>query len=239
MRRLIFTIFCIGMIIFISGCTESQPKELGKNVTAEQAAVSTTLDEHKVDTGKGAKNVANTSLSGRFGENQIWSGEILITGDTTINGDLTILPGTVVRFVVGDDIGWGNEISPDGYNDMDPTRLKNYEITHSDLIVNGKLAAKGTSEKRIVFTSAASSPNYADWVGIHLAADRSIMEYCIVEWARNGISLGYNTPNTIIRNNIINYTFWGSISSGQSSAQIYNNEIWEAGHEGIDVQGGN
>jgi len=65
------------------------------------------------------------------------------------------------------------------------------------------------------------------------------MEYCVVEWSRHGIGLGHNTPNTIIRNNIINYTFWGSISSGYSSAQIYDNEIWESGHEGIDVQGGN
>ena len=64
------------------------------------------------------------------------------------------------------------------------------------------------------------------------------MEYSIVEWSRHGIGLGNNIPNTIIRNNIINHTLWGSISSGYSSAQIYGNEIWESGHEGIDVQGG-
>jgi len=32
---------------------------------------------------------------------------------------------------------------------------------------------------------------------------------------------------------------WGSISTGWSSAQVYDNEIYECGHEGIDVQGGN
>lgn len=185
------------------------------------------------------KNFKDTSLSGKFHENQIWSGEILITGDTHIDGDLTILPGTVVKFAVGDDVGWGNEVAPDGYNDLDPTRLKSYEIMHSDLVVNGKLIARGTPDKRIIFTSAASKPNYADWLGIHVGFDRSVMEYCIVEWSRHGISLGSNTPNTIIRNNIINYTFWGSISSGFSSSQIYDNEIWESGHEGIDIQGGN
>ncbi len=244
MKRLIFTIFCIGMIISISGCIASQTKGLSNGNVSEEtpADVSTTMEKPKEiikDTGKTAKEVENSSLSGKFRENQIWSGEILITGDTTIDGDLTILPGTVVKFVVGDDVGWGDEVQPDGYNDLDPTRLKSYEITHSDLVINGKLTAKGTPDKRIVFTSAASSPNYADWVGIHLAADRSIMEYSIVEWSRNGISLGHNTPNTIIRNNIINYTFWGSVSSGFSSSQIYDNEIWESGHEGIDVQGGN
>ena len=33
--------------------------------------------------------------------------------------------------------------------------------------------------------------------------------------------------------------FLGGIGAGFSGAHIYNNEIWEAGHEGIDVQGGN
>jgi hypothetical protein len=171
------------------------------------------------------KHIKNTSISGKINENQIWSGDILITGDTHISGDLTILPGTTISFVVGDDVGWGNEIAPDGYNDLDPTRLKSYETTHSDLSVTGKLIAKGTPDKKIRFTSAAAKPDYADWVGIHVGADNSIMEYCIIEWSRHGIGLGNNIPNTIIQNNIINYTFWGSISSGHSSAQIYNNEI--------------
>ncbi|HLD56786.1 MAG TPA: putative Ig domain-containing protein [archaeon] len=195
-------------------------------ITVEPPAESTT------------KHFENTSLSGKSRENQIWSGEILIIGDTHIDGDLTILSGTVVKFAVGDNVGWGNEILPDGYNDLDPTRLKNYEVTHSDISVSGKLIAKGTPDKRIIFTSAASKPDYADWVGIHIGADKSIMEYSIVEWSRHGIGLGNNIPNTIIRNNIINHTLWGSISSGYSSAQIYGNEIWESGHEGIDVQGG-
>jgi parallel beta-helix repeat protein len=186
-----------------------------------------------------AKHVENTSLSGNYHENQIWNGKILITGDTHIDGDLTILPGTVVKFVVGDNIGWGIENPPDGYNDLDPTRLKNYDTTHSQLVVNGKLTAKGAPDKKIIFTSASSKPNYADWVGIHVGSDRSIVEYCLVEWSRNGIALESNTPHTIIRNNTIKHTLWGSICTGHSSAQIYNNEIWESGHEGVDVQGGN
>ncbi|MFH0832786.1 MAG: right-handed parallel beta-helix repeat-containing protein [Candidatus Aenigmatarchaeota archaeon] len=250
MRKLFFItplLILILIIIFISGCVEKSEAPTNDTDVEElpteesQTDVNTTLDEKEAidDALKNAKRVENTSISGKFHENQLWSGEILITGDTHIDGDLTILPGTVVRFVVGDDVGWGNEVPPDGYNDLDPTRLKSYEITHSDLVVNGKLKAIGTPDKRIIFTSEASKPNYADWVGIHVGADRSIMEYCVVEWSRHGIALGPNTPNTVIKNNIINYTFWGSISSGFSSSQIYGNEIWESGHEGIDVQGGN
>jgi len=177
-------------------------------------------------------------ITGDFRGDQTWSGEILVTGDVRIGGDLTILPGSVVRFAVQDDRQLGEEIPPDGYNDLDPTRLLEYEKTHSGLYISGKLTAVGTPDEQILFTSAAEEPNYADWVSIGFGGDGSIIEYCIVEWARNGITPGRDQPNTIIRNNVINYTLWGSISSGFSGAHIYNNEIWESGHEGIDVQGG-
>lgn len=170
---------------------------------------------------------------------QIWSGEKLITGDVFIEGNLTILPGTIVRFVVGDDQHSGEEIKADGFNDLDPTRLLEYEKTHSGLYVAGKLIAIGTPDEKILFTSAAKEPNYADWVSIGFGGDGSIIEYSIVEWSRNSITPGRNQPNTIIRNNVIRNTFWGGIGAGFSGAHIYNNEIWEAGHEGIDVQGGN
>ena len=186
---------------------------------------------------QGSKSSQN--ISGRFRGDQTWSGEILITGDVGIGGNLTILPGTVVRFDIGDDQHSGEEIGPDGFNDSDPTRLIEYEKTHSGLYVSGKLIAVGTSDKQIVFTSAAEKPNYADWVSIGFGGDGSIIEYCIVEWSRNSITPGRNQPNTIIRNNVVRNTFWGAIGAGFSGAHVYNNEIWEAGHEGIDVQGGN
>ena len=41
---------------------------------------------------------ANAKISGRYFGNQIWSGEITITGDTEILGNLTVLPSTVIKF---------------------------------------------------------------------------------------------------------------------------------------------
>ncbi len=182
---------------------------------------------------------SSQGMSGGFRGDQTWSGEILITGDVGIDGNLTILPGTVVRFAVGDDQNSGEEIGPDGFNDLDPTRLLEYEKAHSSLYVTGKLIAAGTADEWIVFTSAAKEPNYADWVSLGFGGDGSLVEYSLVEWSRNSISPGRDQPNTIIRNNMIKNTFWGAIGGGYSGAHIYNNEIWEAGHEGIDVQGGN
>lgn len=187
----------------------------------------------------GAKKVYNTTISGIFDESQIWSGEILITGDTTIKKDLTILPGTIVKFVVGDSEQQGNEIAADGYNDLDPTRLSNYTKTHSALTILGKLTAKGSPENKILFTSASENKKIADWEALNPFGDGSIVENSIIEYSRNGLSPGDKPmPNSIFRKNVIRYTFWGAISSGHSSSQIYENEIYECGHEGIDVQGG-
>lgn len=183
------------------------------------------------------KEIHNTAVSGRYNGDQIWSGEILVTGDVGIGGTLTILPGTIIKFKVSDDTNHGEEVPADGYNDLDPTRLREYDQTHSSIYA-GKIIASGTPDNKIVFTSAAEEPNYADWVSIG-GGDGSLFEYAIVEWSRNGITLDRDSPNTIVRYNVINYTYWGSISSGFSGAKMYSNEIWESGHECIDVQGGN
>lgn len=187
----------------------------------------------------GTTTISYQSLSGEFNENQIWSGEITITGDTAIEGDLTILPGTVIKFKVQDDENAGEEVEADGYNDHDPTRLDEYEKTHSVLAVMGRLMAKGTPDERILFTSDSEEPYYADWISVNVEKDGSLVEYCILEWSRNGISLGGDKqPNTIIRNNIINHSFWTGVCTDDSGGQVYNNEIWDAGHEGVDVQNG-
>ncbi len=186
------------------------------------------------------ENVSNQNVSGVVGRSQVWNGEILITGDTVVLGDLTVMPGTEVRFAVGDDQQAGYETPADGFNDLDPTRLLSYGKSHSSLTVLGKLIASGAPENKILFTSAAENPKIADWEAIYPQGDGSLIEYAVIEWSRNGISPGDEpTPNSIFRNNIIRYTMWGPVSTGWSSVQVYNNTIYECGHEGIDVQGGN
>jgi hypothetical protein len=193
------------------------------------------------ETGETYKECADDCVkSGVLDKGEVWGGTIHVTGDVLILKDLTILPGTIVGFAVQDDQRQGQEIAADGFNDLDPTRLVSYGKMHSSLTVVGKLIAAGTPEERIIFTSAAENPKIADWEVINPQGDGSLIEYATIEWSRGGISLGNDPkPNSIFRNNRIGYTMWGSISTGWSSAQVYDNEIYECGHEGIDVQGGN
>lgn len=181
------------------------------------------------------ENIANTNRSGMYLGNQIWAGEITITGDTNIIGNLTILPGTIVRFVVGDDTHSGDEVPPDGYNDRDPTRLKSYTTTHSSLFVYRKLIAQGTADRKITFTSVSQTPHLADWESLIFQGDGSILNNIIVEYNRNGINPISDQPHSVIQNSIVRHVLWGTISSAQSNIQIMNNNLSDCGHEGVDV----
>ena len=179
---------------------------------------------------------SNTKVTGFLFGNQVWSGEIYVTGDVAVLGDLMILPGTVIRFYVRDDQFKGDEVPADGFNDKDPTRLEIYTKTHSGLFVLKKLIAKGTPDQMIVFTSAAQKPDLADWEAIVFRGNGSIIENVIVEYTRNGINPIGEQPDSIIQNSISRHALWGAISAANSNIKIVNNHLSDAGHEGIDLK---
>ncbi len=179
---------------------------------------------------------SDISLSGISIGNQIWSGEIYVTGDIAIIGNLTVMPGTTVKFMVGDDRRRGDEVPADGFNDKDPTRLKSYTTSHSGLFVSGKLIAKGTPAGPVIFTSAAQQPDLADWEAIVFRGNGSIVDNITVEYTRNGINPIGKQPNSVIQNTISRHTMWGAISSANSNIRIVNNYLSDAGHEGIDLK---
>lgn len=178
----------------------------------------------------------NIKISGIYFGNQVWGGEVVVTGDIVILGNLAILPGTTVKFEVGDDRGWGDEVEKDGFNDDDPTRLKSYTTTHSSLFVLRKLIAQGTEDKQIIFTSNAEKPYLADWEAVVWQGDGSIIDNVVVEYTRNGLNPIGKQPNSIIQNSISRHSMWGAISASNSNIKIINNHLSDAGHEGIDLK---
>lgn len=178
----------------------------------------------------------NIKVSGIYFGNQVWSGGITITGDTEILGNLTIIPGTVVKFEVGDDRNSGDEVEKDGFNDNDPTRLKSYTTTHSSLFVLRRLIAKGTKNSQIIFTSSAEKPYLADWESIVWQGDGSIIDNVVVEYTRNGLNPVGRQPNSVIQNSASRHSMWGAISAANSNIKIINNYLSDAGHEGIDLK---
>jgi len=110
--------------------------------------------------------------------NENWSGKVHIIGDVIIaeDGVLTIEPGTTVKFSVRDHFRGGQD-----------TR-------RCELIVRGKLIAKGNKKRRITLTSDSmnrkqlASPKKAsagDWYGIRKEGKKAIteLESCQIKYA--------------------------------------------------------
>lgn len=120
-------------------------------------------------------------------EDTTWSGTVVLRGQNVVRRgvNLTIEPGTVIKFAWidedGDDIGDG------------------------ELTVEGRLIAKGTREKPILFTSAQESPKPKDWTFVQISVSKdSLVEHCIFEYAFSGLQVHYSTATihkSLFRNN--------------------------------------
>lgn len=109
----------------------------------------------------------------------VWEKEVIVAGDAEIDrgATLTVMPGTVVKFV---------KIDPDGPLNLYDTKPNNFP--GAELIIRGTLIAQGTKKSMIVFTSAEESPRPADWGAINFLDSRdNILEYCEVAYGYDGI----------------------------------------------------
>lgn len=101
-------------------------------------------------------------------EDVTWRGEVLVSGVVTVapQATLTIGPGAVVRFA-----------GPEGL-----------------LLVEGRVAASGTPEKPILFTSRFAEPAGGDWRGIVLLGSekKNLLENCRVEGAETGLDASFS-----------------------------------------------
>lgn len=118
----------------------------------------------------------------------VWQGEIHINGVISVKrgATLTIRPGTVIKFMRID-------------------RDRN-GIGDSEILVEGRLVARGAAEKRIVFTSAETKPGINDWSYLQfLASDPgNVIEQCQFEYAFAGIMIHFadvRISDCLFRNN--------------------------------------
>lgn len=108
-----------------------------------------------------------------------WSGNILLAGDVYVEpgATLTIAPGTVVRFKRIDET-----------SDLNMFDVDSPYYPQAELIIRGRLIARGTEKNKITFTSAEIDARPADWGAINfLGSSGSVVEYCKVMFGYNGI----------------------------------------------------
>ena len=115
------------------------------------------------------------TTSGAITGEETWEGTVFITGDVTVTGKLTILPGTIVKF--------------DSFID---DQVSGENTSRCELIIKGggNLVAEGTTDHPITFTSITGQAG--EWYGIVAKTDQIVLRYAVIEYAINGIFI-YNT----------------------------------------------
>jgi parallel beta-helix repeat protein len=142
---------------------------------------------------------------GSIDKDTTWSGTVVLRGQNVVKkgATLTILPGTVIKFVWIDD---------DGDN-----------IGDGELNVEGRIIARGTKDKMITFTSAQDKPKMKDWTFLMISVNKdSVVEYCKFEYAFTGVQVHYSTAT--IRNCLIQHNFEG-IRFSTTDVVIEHNDI--------------
>ena len=178
------------------------------------------------------------TTSGIITKDEIWSGEIHITGDITVPEEitLTIMPGTNIYVKANyDDTGIGEGHIIDEVTDIDPSTLPEYTQTHIKFNILGSLNAVGNPDNYIIFTSDAKEPYNTDWDGIIFEeSSQGELKYVIVEWVHTGPAL-HGTDNVKISHSIIRHTFWGGLHAFQNSPVFEHNVLDDIGHEAFDT----
>lgn len=106
----------------------------------------------------------------------VWAGEVLVKGVVSVKrgATLSIEPGAIIRFVKID-------------------RDQN-GIGDGEIMVEGRLLARGTADRKIVFTSAEEQPGRGDWSYVNIIAtegEPNQFEYCVFEYGYSGMQVHY------------------------------------------------
>lgn len=108
-----------------------------------------------------------------------WSGQVLVKGDVYVPPGitLTVAPGTTVSFRKIDET-----------SDRNLFGIDSPYYPQAELIVRGRLIARGTPQDNIVFTSAEIKAEPADWGAINfLGCDGNVISYAKILNAYNGV----------------------------------------------------
>lgn len=150
--------------------------------------------------------------SGKLKVDTVWQGLIEVEDKIIVPEGitLTIKPGTIIRF--------------------QKKGFKQYGFGDNRVYIQkgGKLVASGNPENFITFTSAERKPEPGDWHGLefHSEDDLSILEYCKVEYAYEGIASILSSPgisNCIISKNDKGLCFWQKSGPMINKNKITNN----------------
>ena len=112
-------------------------------------------------------------------KDSVWQGTVIVNGDIFVpkGVTLTVMPGTTVKFKRIDE-----------KSDQNMFGVVSPYYPEAELIVQGRIIAKGTDKKVIVFTSNEIDARPKDWGAINLLGSHdNIIENCKILFAYNGV----------------------------------------------------
>ncbi len=138
---------------------------------------------------------------------QTWSGKVIIDGVIQFGpkATLTVLPGTKVEFTRNDAHGIG--------------------IGENEIYIQGRLVAKGTADKPIVFTSAEKTKRPGDWGAVNIMVSQgkiNRLSHCIIEYGYRGFHMHFSKAS--ITDSSLRHNYMG-IQCQDSSLDIERCEI--------------
>lgn len=151
----------------------------------------------------GCAPVGPLQVRGKLFGDQLWQGEVLIAGDVTLpaGATLTILPGTVVRFLPADD-------SPGN-------RSEHPYFPGSELNIEGKLQAEGKPAAPIVFAAQNDADPPGSWGAVNFAeGSEGSVRYCIFRQADSAIhgrEARLNVDKSLFERNLVGIRFHSSV----------------------------
>lgn len=189
--------------------------------------------------------ISNAKVSGFHLRPEHWSGTITIVGDTSFAPwvTLTIAPGTKILFEKNPDradTDWTKFADAYIKDHHDPTGRIGYNQSHFDLVA--RIKAIGTKQQPIMFSSAQTKPEYADWDQLVLFGG-SVLDYVEVAYAHNGVYVGNDAALfsggkvVAISNSTIHDSLWSCIDIWSADATIKNNTVYHCWHQAIGVKG--
>jgi hypothetical protein len=242
MKKLLYLLMVV-LMIFLGACSELPGNEDASEKEPESAPEEEIVVEPEA--------IINRTTHGIISWDETWRGQIHIVGDIIVESGytLTIEPGTTITIAAKSDL---HNLDTDEFNlkqgirEVLPGRNPDYqgvhpgepfrdEANHISIHILGTLHAVGTPDQMITITSDSPEPDIWDWN--FFTFNKGIMSYCLMEYYRI-----LHTRHGIISHNTLRHVGECAVGLGpfdSGTVIVEHNKISFAGHELIDIQGGN
>ncbi len=154
-----------------------------------------------------------TYVEGLITRDTLWT---LVDSPFVVSKDIVVYPNATLTIEPGVKVQFGGKF---------------------DMTVQGRLAADGTQDKRIRFTSNKYTPQMGDWKTIDFVGPQlSSLTYCIIEYATDGISV---SGNITIDNCIVSHCQLNGIAATNGNSNIQDCNISLCLQNGIKATSSN